>query len=174
MFFNKEMPMKRTNLRPRFVVLTVAILFFTQNFLVKAEKSCIDQIKGAEWCVEGIKLKKYYFPERKFMIELLLHPYPIMLDGMSLFYASVNWWHIKVKIDKKLSQGEEVVTIAGYFPTPDYRWPDLAVIYVGDKKRKQEIENDVEKAKKEFTKNSFGLEQLGIKDPGPGPSKNKK
>lgn len=154
----------------RLCILALAFL----TIPIMAEKECVEKIEDVEWCVEGIKLESYRFPPREFQIALDLNSHPFMLNDKNRFSALVNWWNVKIVVDKKLAESGDAVTIAGYFYKPDYERPDLAIIFVKNRERKRQVENDIKVAQKKFAENCFGCEQLGIKDPGPGSSKKRK
>ena len=146
------------------------LCFFLADLSVFAGE-CVKKIEAAEWGVEGVKLEGYRFPEREFKMELFLNSEPFLLNGQSRFTALVNWWNVEVVAIRGLSKSNEVVNIAGYFAKPDYHQPGVAIIFVKNKERKKQIENDIEEARKKFAKNCFGCKELGIIDPGPGPKK---
>lgn len=160
--------------------LRLCVLALTSASLAMAGQDCAEKIEDTEWCDNGIKLESYRFPPREFQMELSLNSDPFPLRGLKQFQfvATVNWHNVEIKVDKKISQEE--VTLAGYFYKrydpfwePDYEKPDLVIIFVKNRERKRQIENDIAIAQKKFAENCFGCKQLGIKDPGPGSSKKK-
>ena len=153
--------------------LAIWICLFFNNFQAVAKDYCRKILEEAEWCVDGIKLDDYQFPNREYLIKFFLnsHPFKDIMDGKQ-FTALVNWYRVEIEIEKGLER--ESVVLAGYFPRPSYDRPDLAIILVETKERKKKIENDIKEAKKIFAENCFGCELLDIKDPGPGPVRKKR